>query len=120
MYLDDSNLLSVADAIALIDALPVPIRGPRLLDDLRADRDYPPFNKSLMDGYAIRAADASVPLQVIGETAAGESPAPEVGPNQAVAVMTGAPIPPGADAVVPIERTDSPNDFVAAGGQIRV
>jgi molybdopterin molybdotransferase len=125
-----SNLMTVADAIALIDALPVTPRriavplsaaaGFVLADDLSADRDFPPFDKSLMDGYAIRGADSANVLEVIGEIAAGQMQAAAIGPNQAVAVMTGAPIPPGADAVVPIEDTDSPDAFVEIGNKLRV
>jgi len=133
MELDVSNLLSVSDAIKIIDALPVQTRsielplesaaGFRLAKDLRADRDFPDFDKSLMDGYAVRSADVSdapVALEVIGELAAGGNSIGSVGANQAVAVMTGAPLPPGADAVVPVEQTDSPARFAAAGGQVRI
>jgi molybdopterin molybdotransferase len=131
--MDVSNLLSVSDAINLIDALPVQTRsislplenaaGLRLAKELRADGDCPPFDKSLMDGYAVRSADvasAPVVLHVIGESAAGESSVRPVGANQAMAVMTGAPLPPGADAVVPVEQTDSPRTFVGAGAQVRI
>jgi molybdopterin molybdotransferase len=126
------NLLSVAQAIALIDTLPVrqrqirlPLRaaaGHYLAEDIRAERDYPPFDKSLMDGYAVRSADvATVPtsLQVIGESAAGQPTTSALNPGQAMAVMTGAPIPPGADAVVPIEQTDS-KTFARSGSRIGI
>jgi len=122
--------MTVANAIALIDALPVTPRriatpisaasGFILADDLHADRDFPPFDKSLMDGYAIRAADSANALEVIGEIAAGQTQSAAIGANQAVAVMTGAPIPPGADAVVPIEDTDSSDVFVEIGSKIRI
>src|SRR5687767_8372030 len=100
--LDVSGLLSVRQAIELIDAAPVAPRverraladavGLRLARDVVADRDYPPFEKSLMDGYAVRVADlaqARAELRVTGEVAAGQSPAAEVGAGEAVAVMTG-------------------------------
>src|SRR5580704_7949435 len=119
---DVSDLLTVDQAIAVIDALPVTLRpricaldlaqGLRLTQDLLADRDSPFFDKSLMDGYAVRSADVeSVPatLQVVGETPAGQAAGAGIGPMQAMSIMTGAPIPAGADCVVPIEQTDSPS-----------
>ncbi|HEV8605660.1 MAG TPA: gephyrin-like molybdotransferase Glp [Tepidisphaeraceae bacterium] len=115
-----SDLLTVAQAIAIIDATPVAPRvvemplqeaqGLRLAEDLRADRNYPPFDKSLMDGFAVRCADlARVPaeLKVVGEVAAGQSSSRALGAGEAMAIMTGAPIPPGADCVVPVEETTS-------------
>jgi molybdenum cofactor synthesis domain-containing protein len=78
-----------------------------------AGEDVPPFANSAMDGYAVRAADtvsAPVRLDVVGTTAAGEPPGVAVGRGQAVRIMTGAPVPPGADAVVMVERTRSAPD----------
>jgi len=83
--------------------------GFRLAAPLFADRDYPPFDKSQMDGYAVLRADVStVPaeLRVVGEIAAGQAPMRLVGPGEAIAIMTGAPIPLGADGVVPIEDVE--------------
>jgi molybdopterin molybdotransferase len=78
----------------------------------RATTDLPPWDNSAMDGYAVRAADTAlasedepVRLRVIGEVAAGEAPVLSVGPGSAIRIATGAPIPPGADAVVAIELT---------------
>ncbi len=121
---DSSDLIDVARAIEIIDATAVaprverrPLlaaRGLRLAADLLADRDFPPFDKSQMDGFAVRSADlrdaafSPVTLTVTGEVAAGQWPNLTVGPGEAVAIMTGAPLPPGADAVIPIERVDSP------------
>jgi molybdenum cofactor synthesis domain-containing protein len=71
-----------------------------------APEPVPPFDNSGMDGYAVRAADlvgGSVELRAVGQTRAGEAPQPGLGPGEAVRIMTGAPVPPGADAVVPIE-----------------
>jgi molybdopterin molybdotransferase len=73
-----------------------------------ADEDVPPIANSAMDGYAVRAADtapAPAVLQVVGTLAAGTAPGVTVGRGQAVRIMTGAPLPPGADAVVMVERT---------------
>jgi molybdopterin molybdotransferase len=78
----------------------------RVLADhiLRAPLDVPPFANSAMDGFAVRAADLPGELAVVGEVAAG-SPLPgPLAPAAAVRIMTGAPIPPGADAVVPLEE----------------
>ncbi len=73
-----------------------------------ADACVPPFDNSAMDGFALRSADtvgAPVTLEVVGTLAAGQAPGVMVGPGQAVRIMTGAPVPAGADAVVMVERT---------------
>ena len=122
---DVSDLLTVAQAIAIIDATPVQPRivevplgdadGLVLAQDIRADRDYPPFDKSLMDGYAVRCADVAqtpVELRVIGEIAAGTIAARGLAKGEAFAIMTGAPMPDGADGVVPVEDTQRVGDNV--------
>ncbi|MGW9430358.1 molybdotransferase-like divisome protein Glp, partial [Streptomyces decoyicus] len=83
------------------------------VEDITVPVALPPFDNSSMDGYAVRAADvegateeAPVALTVIGDVAAGSGELPEVGPGQAARIMTGAPLPPGAEAVVPVEWTD--------------
>ena len=132
--LDVSDLITVDQAIALIDALAVQPRqielplpqaaGMRLAEAIRADRDCPPWDKSLMDGYAVRAADlARVPaeLRVVGQASAGHAAMKGIGVGEAMTIMTGAPLPPGADCVVPIEQTDLPDGpFVSAGGIVTV
>lgn len=73
-----------------------------------AEVDVPPFPNSAMDGYAVRAADvvsAPVSLEVVGRVLAGSAPHAAVGPGQALRIMTGAPMPTGADAVCMVERT---------------
>ena len=73
-----------------------------------AGHDVPSFANSAMDGFAVRAADtagAPVTLEVVGTAAAGSAPGVEVGPGQAVRIMTGAILPAGADAIVMVERT---------------
>jgi molybdopterin molybdotransferase len=77
--------------------------GRVLAEALRADRDYPAVARSVRDGYAVRAIDLPGGLEVIGEVRAGQSFAGEVGWNQTVEIMTGAPVPRGADAVVMVE-----------------
>ncbi|MHB8753268.1 MAG: molybdopterin molybdotransferase MoeA, partial [Aggregatilineales bacterium] len=84
--------------------------GRVLAEDVIADADLPPFPNSSMDGYAVRAADVSAPgveLAVIGDIPAGSTPHMTIGARQAARIMTGAPMPAGADAVVPVENTDS-------------
>jgi molybdopterin molybdotransferase len=79
-----------------------------LAEDITADIDLPPFDNSAVDGYAVRAADtagAPVVLRETGDVAAGQSPSGAVLPGTACRIMTGAPMPPGADAVVMIEDT---------------
>ena len=89
----------------------VPLRkapGRVLAVAVRADRDYPPFNRSARDGFAVRASDLrEVPatLRLIGETRAGEPSRFRIQPGETVAIMTGAPGPEGADAVVMVEHS---------------
>jgi molybdopterin molybdotransferase len=87
-------------------------RGRVLAEALTADRDYPAVPRSVRDGFAARSADLPGMLQVIGEVRAGERFAGEVGPGQAVEIMTGAPLPQGADAVVMIEHVRREEDRV--------
>src|SRR5262249_48613516 len=77
-----------------------------LAEDIVADTDLPPFNRSQMDGYAVRAADtndAPVRLRIVGESAAGKGWHHQLKEGEAVRIMTGAPIPEGADAVQQVE-----------------
>jgi len=92
--------------------------GRVLAESIRADRDFPPFPRATRDGYAVRAADlAQVParLELVGEIRAGDWPEPgtcSVGRGQAVSIMTGAPLPAGADAVVMVEYTAAAGESV--------
>ncbi|HWE97746.1 MAG TPA: molybdopterin molybdotransferase MoeA [Tepidisphaeraceae bacterium] len=125
-----SGLLTVQQAIAVIDGTAVAPRvvrvrlenaaGLRLAEDLVADRDYPPFLKSLMDGYAVRRADvaqAPADLLVVGEIAAGAWPQRAIDAGETMAIMTGAPLPAGADGVVPVEDVEQRG---AVGQSVRV
>jgi len=94
---------------------PLQALGQVLAEDVAAGFDIPPLDNTAMDGYAVRAEDtmgaaeaSPRELRVIGEVAAGYIFAGAVGPGTAVRIMTGAPIPEGADAVVPFEETDEP------------
>jgi molybdopterin molybdotransferase len=96
--------------------------GHRLAQDVSAPRNVPLFDNSAMDGYAVRlidvlGADDERPavLTVDFETPAGAPPGPELDPGACARIMTGAPIPPAADAVVPVEWTDG-----AAQGVVRI
>ena len=86
-----------------------------LAEDIVADQDVPPFRNSAMDGYALRGADvAKVPvtLRVTGDIAAGATPKGSVAAGEAMRIMTGAPMPDGADTVVRVEDTDNRTDIV--------
>ena len=87
------------------ETLPLDRCAGRVAADSRlvAAVDVPPFDNSSMDGFALRAADAPGTLRLAGEVAAGAGALPEVSPGTAVRIMTGAPLPPGADAVAPLE-----------------
>ena len=77
-----------------------------------SEHDVPPFANSAMDGYALLADDGAVTRRVVGESRAGGPPAPAVKAGTAVRIMTGAPIPDGADSVVPIEDADERDGVV--------
>ncbi|MEU8749689.1 molybdotransferase-like divisome protein Glp [Streptomyces chartreusis] len=94
--------------LQLLDA-----QGCVLVDDVTVQVSLPPFDNSSMDGYAVRVADVEgageefpAVLEVVGDVAAGQADVPQVGPGQAARIMTGAPLPPGAETVVPVEWTD--------------
>lgn len=114
-----SDLLSIDEALAQILDACIPLEpeqvdlrhalGRVLAGSVRADMDDPPFDRSAMDGFAVRAADVAEPatLRVIGEIAAGDPPpARPVAPGETYRIMTGAPTPQGADAVVMVEHTE--------------
>ncbi len=91
------------------------VAGRVLAESIAADRDYPALARSVRDGYAVRAIDSPGELEVIGEVRAGESFSGEVGARQAVEIMTGAPVPRGADAVVMLEHVRREGARVIAG-----
>ena len=103
-----------SEQVPILDAL-----GRVLAEDVIAPNDVPPFDNSAMDGYAVRAADLEaarddrpVMLAVLGELPAGATTEQPVTPNTCYRILTGAPLPPGADSIVPYELTDG----VAFGG----
>jgi molybdopterin molybdotransferase len=97
-----------AERVGLATAL-----GRVLAEDVVADSDLPPFNRSQMDGYAVRADDvkyAPVLLRIVGESAAGRGWHSQLEEGQAVRIMTGAPVPAGADSVQQVELTHELKD----------
>jgi molybdopterin molybdotransferase len=121
-------MLAVAEAQAVVleHARPLPPEvvpltpaavGLVLAEDVVSDLDMPPYDKALMDGFAVRAADlpeGRAVLRVVEEVTAGQTPRRPVGPGEATRIMTGAPLPPGADAVVMVERTRPADDHRVA------
>lgn len=118
-------MISVAKALEIIDreahrlgAERIPLDeavGRFLADDIVADTDLPPFDRSQMDGYAVRAADtrgAPVTLKIIGESAAGRGFRGKLKKSQAVRIMTGAPLSDGADSVQKLEVAVEKGDRV--------
>ena len=119
-------MLSVADALSMVLAAAEPVlpaetvplaaaSGRTLAAPLMALRTQPPFPASAMDGYALRAADTTVPgstLTVIGTAAAGHAFGGRIGPGEAVRIFTGAPVPEGADAILILEDAQAEGDTV--------
>ncbi len=89
-----------------------------LAEDIRSEVNSPPYDKALMDGYAVRSGDRQPERRVLEEIAAGAAPHHAVTPGTASRIMTGAPLPEGADAVVPLERTDLIDDTTVRLQQI--
>jgi molybdopterin molybdotransferase len=108
----------VLSAVRRLDAEQVTIweaRGRVLAEGVVAPESVPPFDNSAMDGFAVRGADVSSPgavLEVIGDLPAGSTTTTEVGPRQAMRIMTGAPMPPGADTIVKVEDTEEADGSV--------
>jgi len=117
MSADDAlaRILAGVPALPTVEAPLLDALGLVLGEDIVADRDVPPFRNSAMDGYAVQGDDvaaAPVELRVVGEVAAGAFPDRAVGAGEAMRIMTGAPIPDGADTVVRVEDTDNASDVV--------
>ena len=95
--------------------------GRVLAEDIFAPWDMPLWNNTAMDGFAVRAGDCAGPvsLKVSGFLPAGENMTASVEPGTAVKILTGAPIPPGADAVVPVEEVDDNGDIVMIKGPVK-
>ena len=118
-------MLTVAEAWEAIEGVVTPLPRQRvplaeslglvLAENAMADLDSPPFDKALMDGYAVRAADvATLParLKITGEVLAGQVSPRGLGTGDAIRIMTGAPLPAGTDLVIPVEQTSVEGDSV--------
>ncbi|MGQ9739801.1 molybdopterin molybdotransferase MoeA [Chloroflexus sp.] len=132
-------MVSIAEAIATIMAQTHPLAseeieafsalGRIVAGDITSPEDIPDVPKSAMDGYALCAADGLAPRRVVGELTAGGATEVMLAPGEATRIMTGAPLPPGADAMIPVELTTErdgmlyiqrelqPGDYVHIVGQ---
>ncbi len=113
--LGEAKVTGEVEEVPLRDAI-----GRVLARDVRSDVDLPPFEKSAMDGYAVRRADfegeaAEVALEVLGESSAGAPFAGAIAEGQCVAIYTGAEVPEDCDAVVMVEKTRREGDRVWIG-----
>jgi molybdopterin molybdotransferase len=109
-------MLSVEEALELVNGHCAPLAPQRLAlekatglvlaEDIASDIHSPPYDKALMDGYAVRSVDRMPERHILEEIAAGAVPRWPLTPGTASRIMTGAPLPEGADAVVPVEKTE--------------
>ena len=124
----DETRAAILGAVAPLPAVEIALSdavGLVLAADIAADEPVPPFANTAMDGYAVRAADtegasddAPVRLRVVDELPAGRAPSTPVGAGEAIRIMTGAPMPDGADAVVMVERTQRDGDDAVLIGAV--
>ena len=123
-------MVSVADAQALITAIsstpltseqiaPHQATGRIIATTITASTAMPSEPRATVDGYAVRSSDGTMPRQVIAELTAGNDLAVTLGAGQAVRIMTGAPLPPGADAAIMVERTREADGVLTFTGDIR-
>ncbi len=105
-----SRVRALADPLPAVEVPVTAAAGRVLATDVTARLAVPAFDNSAMDGFAVRSADLSVGvgLRVIGDVPAGAASLPQIAPGEAARIMTGAPLPPGADCVVQVELTDQP------------
>lgn len=113
------DVLSQVRSLAPLQLPLVEAAGCVLADEVLAAGDLPAFASSAMDGYAVRAIDAAgassstpVELKLVGQARIGRRPEGTVGTGEAIAIATGAPIPAGADSIVPVENTEDAGDLV--------
>lgn len=116
----------ILDSVAPLPARPKPLfdaLGLVLAERIVSPETVPPFTNSAMDGYAVRHEDvvaAPVDLEVLADLPAGSVATDEVRPGTAIRIMTGAPLPPGADSVVPVEATSSEGRRVTIAAPVRM
>lgn len=107
--------VAAARVLCAVEEVPLDEADGRVLAEaVEADRDFPAVARSIRDGFAGRSEDLPGRLHVTGEVRAGEEFAGEVGRGEAVEIMTGAPVPRGADAVIMVERVEREGDWIAA------
>jgi molybdopterin molybdotransferase len=122
-------MISAEEALELVSHTAAPL-APRpiapedacglvLAEDILADRDYPPFDRSMMDGFAVRLADAGRAVELAGEVAAGSVWNAGILPGQCIEILTGAPCPSSAEAVVPKEIVERRENAVVLPAAIR-
>jgi molybdopterin molybdotransferase len=114
----------ILEQVVVLPAEQVPLleaAGRVLAADVAMPWDLPLWDNSAMDGFAVRSADCTGPvrLKVTGYIPAGGLPAGAVGPGEAIRIMTGAPLPPGADAIAPVEEVDEAADAIGLRGPVR-
>lgn len=131
MRTEIDHLLTVDEALRAVHAQAAP-RSPRscplaeafgacLAEDVTADLDLPPFDKALVDGFAVRSSDLSAGecrLAIGEEIVAGRTPTRALAPGEAAVIMTGAPLPPEADAVIMVEKTRRDGSVVVFDGTL--
>src|SRR5215813_9966670 len=113
-------MISVEEALRLVETHARPLAPRRialgdapglvLAEDVASDINSPPYDKALMDGYAVVSSDLQPERLILEEVAAGGVPHRPVTPGTAIRIMTGAPLPDGADAVVAVEQTELVNE----------
>ena len=120
----DEHLTTVLNLVGNTPVERIPLAdclGLAIAEDLRSPVDLPPFDNSAMDGYAVRARDirdAPVELPVTDDIPAGKTELADLAPGTTQRIMTGAPVPPGADAVVQVELTDGGTEQVLINGEV--
>jgi molybdopterin molybdotransferase len=112
----------ILDRVPTLQPIELPLQeaqGCVLATDVSAQLDLPPFSSSAMDGFAVRSADVAeataqdpVRLRIVGRVAAGQQPDATVGLDEAIRIATGAPVPAGADTIVPVEDTSLEGEAV--------
>jgi molybdopterin molybdotransferase len=113
------RVLSVAEPLSA-EVVRIAEAGARVTaDDARAQVDLPPFASSAMDGFAVRAADLPGRLRIAGESAAGSPFSAALEPGCAVAISTGAVVPEGADAIVPVEHVVKMENTVEISHEVK-
>ena len=129
-------MIELPEALACVETTAEPLRprrqrllearGRRLATAILADVDSPPWDRAMMDGFAVRDADfaaaagSTVELDVVVDLGAGDATSLAVRPGGCARIMTGAPLPPGAEAVVPIERAVDGTAAAHAGSRVRL